>query len=264
MMHHTVALRIFAFIAFFAQFSPPGVFAGEECVQASALLPASVPDIKAPADLWLPPSVVDTDDYKDSSNWKPVQVCGVPADEKVCSTDSPFPTLTKATIGRVPQFSTRTTLDILQQAVSAWNGGAGVWPQMSLAARCEAVEEFLQLIEGSQNDLATALMWEIGKSWPDAVSEVTRTIQFGRAVIAAIRSNDPDIASDEMLASGSHRAWMRRAAIGIVLALGPYNYVSVEKKNYCFGDTAPVYTPLIYKYIVLFVKFSQSMKLTRL
>eukprot|EP00977_Amphora_coffeiformis_P010263 scaffold2383_cov161-Amphora_coffeaeformis.AAC.19 len=220
-----MALRTFAFITVFAHLSS-GILAAEECVQASAsLLPTSVPDIKVPSDLWLPPSVVNTDDYKNAKNWKPVQVCGVPADEKVCTTDdSSFPTLTKATIGKVPQFSTPTTLDILQQAVSAWNGGAGAWPQMSLAARCEAVGKFLQLIEESQNELATALMWEIGKSWPDALSEVTRTIQFGRAVIAAIQSNDPDIASDEMLSSGSHRAWMRRAAIGIVLALGPYNY----------------------------------------
>ena len=220
-----MALRTFLFIAVLAHFLPE-IFALEECVQAS-LQPASVPDIKVPSDFWLPPSVVDTDDYKNSEHWKPVQVCGVPANEEICS-DGSFPTLTKATIGKVPQFSTATTLDILQQAVSAWNGGAGVWPQMSLAARCEAVGKFLQLIEESQNDLATALMWEIGKSWPEALSEVTRTIQFGRAVIAAIQSNDPDIASDEILSSGSHRAWMRRAALGIVLALGPYNYVSTN------------------------------------
>lgn len=193
------------------------------------LQPESIPNIQVPDNLWLPQSVVDTEDYKNANNWKDVQVCGVPKKVTASGNDddgsclaADFPVLTKVTIGRVPQFSTATTLDILKQAKAAWRGGAGVWPQMSMADRIAAVESFLRKLEENKQALATAIMWEIGKAWPEAMSEVTRTIQFARAVIATIQS-DPEMRTDGA-AAGSHRAWMRRAALGIVLALGPYNY----------------------------------------
>jgi glyceraldehyde-3-phosphate dehydrogenase (NADP+) len=172
--------------------------------------------------------VLETSEYKQLDSWKEVRVCGVPQDDGADDASS-FPTLTKVTIGKLPQFSTETTLSILQEAKKAWNGGAGVWPQMSLAQRIQAIETFLQAIEDSTDALATAIMWEIGKSWPEARSEVTRTVQFGRAVIEALQgSKETDLVANGVLSSGSHRTWMRRAALGIVLALGPYNYPSTS------------------------------------
>jgi glyceraldehyde-3-phosphate dehydrogenase (NADP+) len=198
--------------------------AAEECASSSSWNNAPTPPlIGVPDNMWLPRSVLATEDYQDASRWKAVQVAAALPSSSDDAADAVLP-LTKVTIGHLPQFSTATTLEVLQQARDVgWQGGSGEWPRMSLAARCTAIEHFLTLLEASQQALATALMWEIGKSWPDALAEVQRTIQFSRAVLEVVRT-DPDIASPGTLAAGSHRAWMRRAALGIILCLGPYNY----------------------------------------
>jgi len=80
--------------------------------------------------------------------------------------------------------------------------------------------------------MVQALMWEIGKNRIDAEAEFDRTIAFGRSVIEVVRglNNDDDgVADDEFTGSwqkynGSVMAYIRRAAIGIVLCLGPMNY----------------------------------------
>ncbi|KAG7352345.1 NADP-dependent glyceraldehyde-3-phosphate dehydrogenase [Nitzschia inconspicua] len=150
-----------------------------------------------------------------------------------CGVDAQDPTkFTRPLIGQMPQMSSSQTLAVLRDAEAAWNGGSGVWPQMSLRKRLEAIENLLRNLETNHREqMVQVLMWEIGKNRKDAESEFDRTIAFGREVMDVVRGVDSDsssVAGNEFGGSwqhiGSTMAFVRRAAVGIVLCLGPMNY----------------------------------------
>ncbi len=125
-------------------------------------------------------------------------------------------------IGRMPQMTEEQAMAVLQDAKQAWNGGSGVWPQMSLGERIDAIKKFIMELKSSRDAIINVLMWEIGKNTPDATAEFDRTVQFIETMITEIQ-NDPEFNSDwETI--GATRAFVRRTAIGIIMCLGPYNY----------------------------------------
>lgn len=126
-------------------------------------------------------------------------------------------------IGDMPQMSTDQTLAIVESAKKAWNGGSGVWPQMSLGERVTAIENFLEEVKKERGSIIELLQWEIGKNTKDAMAEFDRTIQFAQQVIDVVK-NDPEFGGASWQSIGATRAFVRRAAIGIILCLGPYNY----------------------------------------
>mmetsp|Transcript_1449 Transcript_1449/g.2660 ORF Transcript_1449/g.2660 Transcript_1449/m.2660 type:complete len:568 (-) Transcript_1449:45-1748(-) len=140
-----------------------------------------------------------------------------------CASDEKKQEIVPQVIGRLPQMSTEQTLEIAKAAKSAWNGGSGVWPQMSLSKRVTAVENFLTELKKQRESIIELLMWEIGKNEADATSEFDRTIEFAQQVIDVVKS-DPEFGGASWQSIGATRAFVRRAAIGIILCLGPYNY----------------------------------------
>jgi glyceraldehyde-3-phosphate dehydrogenase (NADP+) len=122
----------------------------------------------------------------------------------------------------MPQMSQYQALEILDYAKDAWDGGAGVWPQKTLRERVEAIEKFCQELKSQRDDIINVLMWEIGKNLNDATAEFDRTMTFIEQVIVAIRS-DPEFNSTWQ-SIGSVKAFVRRAAVGVIMCLGPYNY----------------------------------------
>jgi glyceraldehyde-3-phosphate dehydrogenase (NADP+) len=143
---------------------------------------------------------------------------------------------TQPVIGKLPQMSKEQTLTVMEDAEAAWDGGSGLWPQMPFRERLEAIERLIEDLETNQREkMVQILMWEIGKNRKDAESEFDRTMEFGRQVMQVIRGfnvNDEGEANtdydDEFGGSwksiGSTMAFVRRAAVGIVLCLGPMNY----------------------------------------
>jgi glyceraldehyde-3-phosphate dehydrogenase (NADP+) len=139
-------------------------------------------------------------------------------------------------IGKMVQMSKDQITDVLTDAEKAWDGGSGTWPQMSLRERLIAIEKLLSELELNQREkMVEVLMWEIGKNRIDAESEFDRTIAFGRQVMRVIRgtttSTIPSDGTDNdssfggsWQSIGSTMAFIRRAAVGIVLCLGPMNY----------------------------------------
>ncbi len=71
-------------------------------------------------------------------------------------------------------------------------------------------------------DIVNVLMWEICKNTADAAAEFDRTMLFIEATIAAIRKTD-EVDGQYKTVSGI-KAKVRRAAIGVMLAMGPFNY----------------------------------------
>jgi glyceraldehyde-3-phosphate dehydrogenase (NADP+) len=172
------------------------------------------PYVTAPSELWLPD--------EDEIIVKNVMGCCEYEDQSCATADADTPTLRQVEIGQMPQFETPQALQVLEQAELAWKGGGGVWTQLSLAERCLAMERFLVELGKKRDEIVHALMWEIGKNYNDACSEFDRTVQFCRQVIDTIRTDSEFVGGWETM--GATTAWVRRAAIGIILALGPYNY----------------------------------------
>lgn len=159
-------------------------------------------------DTWLPDFV----DYEKMAT-KDVNACCAEEDN----------VLKRVSIGNLPQFTTEDALKVLDNAVDSWKGGAGVWPQLSLSDRISAIQKFLKELEKVREPMIDALMWEIGKTRKDAASEFDRTLKFARAVIQVVQ-NDSEYTAGAWQVVGQTRALVRRAALGVIMCLGPYNY----------------------------------------
>lgn len=99
-----------------------------------------------------------------------------------CCSETDNDSWSQSLIGKMPQFSTERSLEVLQTAKKAWNYGRGEWPQMSLKQRIQKVEEFLDALKEQRDAIINCLMWEIGKNYKDAASEFDRTIEFSKKV----------------------------------------------------------------------------------
>jgi glyceraldehyde-3-phosphate dehydrogenase (NADP+) len=128
----------------------------------------------------------------------------------------------KALIGKLAQMNEADVSAVLKSAKDAWKNGRGEWPQMPALERIQALERVVASLKERRQQIVDVLMWEICKSAEDAAAEFDRTMTFIESTIAAFRSMDA--------ADGSWRtvsgilAKVRRAAIGIMLCLGPFNY----------------------------------------
>lgn len=127
-------------------------------------------------------------------------------------------------IGSMAQMTKEQSLQVLNEAKQAWNNGSGTWPQMSLKERIQKIETFITELTKSREEIVTTLMWEIGKNRKDAEAEFDRTVQFVKESIAAIQNPNNGDFDSEFQEIGSTRAFVRRAAFGIIMCLGPYNY----------------------------------------
>jgi len=152
------------------------------------------------------------------------QECASTEDGEKCTSDSNV-LLSRKKIGALPQFSQEQALEVLDDAKKAWDGGAGVWPQMSLKERIAAVEAFVAILRKDHREaIVEILMWEIGKNRECAESEFDRTMIFVEKTIEFIRTS-PEFSTDfTQVDNTSTRAFTRRAAIGIIMCLGPMNY----------------------------------------
>lgn len=130
--------------------------------------------------------------------------------------------LKRKLIGTYPVGTEKEANEALDAAVAAYNNGRGEWPTMSVGDRIKAVERFvLKMIE--QRDIVVKLiMWEIGKSHADSAKEFDRTVEYIRATIDALK--DTDRQSSRFEIRDGVVAQIRRAPLGVVLCMGPFNY----------------------------------------
>jgi glyceraldehyde-3-phosphate dehydrogenase (NADP+) len=130
--------------------------------------------------------------------------------------------LVQQRVGAYPLLTEREALDVLAAATQAWDQGRGAWPTMSVEARIRAVETFAWRMKDRRDDVVRLLMWEIGKTLPDAEKEFDRTIDYIRDTIDALK--DLDRASSRFVIEQSVIGQIRRAPLGVVLCMGPFNY----------------------------------------
>ena len=113
-------------------------------------------------------------------------------------------------------------LAALGAAVRAWDHGRGRWPTMSVGARIDAVLAFVAGMEKAREESVRLLMWEIGKTRADSEKEFDRTVQYVRDTVESLK--EMDRAAGRFTASAGILAQIRRAPLGPVLCMGPFNY----------------------------------------
>ncbi len=125
-------------------------------------------------------------------------------------------------IGEYPLLTEVEALQALDAAVAAYDHGQGVWPTLSVAGRIDHMERFVFRMMEERDRVVQLLMWEIGKSLADSKKEFDRTIQYMNDTLAALK--DLDRISSRFSIEENIIAQIRRAPLGVVLCMGPFNY----------------------------------------
>jgi len=113
-------------------------------------------------------------------------------------------------------------LAALAAAVRAWDHGRGRWPTMSVGSRVEAVEAFVAALQKVREESVRLLMWEVGKTRADSEREFDRTVQYVLDTVESLK--ELDRAAGRFSTGGGILAQIRRAPLGVVLCMGPFNY----------------------------------------
>jgi len=125
-------------------------------------------------------------------------------------------------VGSYPLLTENESLEALDAATKAYNNGRGIWPTMPLYDRIQHIEGFINRMKASRKEMLHLLMWEIGKSNREAEEEFDRTIDYVTNTIDALR--DLDRTSSKFVIEQGIIGQIRRAPLGVVLCMGPFNY----------------------------------------
>ncbi len=130
--------------------------------------------------------------------------------------------LKRKVIGSYPLCTEKEAAEALNAAVGAYNNGRGEWPAMSVSERIACLEKFTYKMIERKKEVVTLLMWEIGKSVGDSNKEFDRTVEYMQATVDALK--DLDRSSSRFEITQGIIGQIRRAPLGVVLCMGPFNY----------------------------------------
>ncbi|MCB2149131.1 MAG: NADP-dependent glyceraldehyde-3-phosphate dehydrogenase [Deltaproteobacteria bacterium] len=125
-------------------------------------------------------------------------------------------------IGEYPLLTDVQALQALDAAVAAYDHGRGLWPTLSVAERIDHMQRFVFRMIEAKDRVVRFLMWEVGKSLQDSRKEFDRTIQYINDSLAALK--DLDRHSSRFTIEEGIIGQIRRAPLGVVLCMGPFNY----------------------------------------
>ncbi len=125
-------------------------------------------------------------------------------------------------LGSVPSMSEQAATEALNAAAAAYDNGRGKWPTMSVGERIRHVQNFVERMLGCRDRVVNLLMWEICKNLADAQKEFDRTIDYIRDTVEALK--ELDRTSSRFTIQQKIIGQIRRAPLGVVLCMGPFNY----------------------------------------
>ena len=125
-------------------------------------------------------------------------------------------------IGQYPLLTETQAFEALDAAVAAYDHGRGAWPTLSVAERIDHMEQFVFRMIKEKDRVVRFLMWEVGKSLQDSGKEFDRTIKYIKDTIEALK--DLDRVSSRFTIEEGIIGQIRRAPLGVVLCMGPFNY----------------------------------------
>ena len=129
-------------------------------------------------------------------------------------------------LGAAPLLTEEAALETLDVAVRAYSNGRGVWPTMSVGERIKSVQSFSAAMLKKRQEIVTLLQWEIGKSLQEAEREFDRTVTYIRDTLEALK--ELDRAASRFVIQQGIIGQIRRAPLGVVLCMGPYNFPLYE------------------------------------
>jgi glyceraldehyde-3-phosphate dehydrogenase (NADP+) len=129
-------------------------------------------------------------------------------------------------LGEAPLLTETAALETLDVAVRAYSNGRGIWPTMSVGERIKSVQHFTAAMLKKRQEIVTLLQWEIGKSLQEAEREFDRTVTYIRDTLEALK--DLDRAASRFVIQQGIIGQIRRAPLGVVLCMGPYNFPLYE------------------------------------
>jgi glyceraldehyde-3-phosphate dehydrogenase (NADP+) len=125
-------------------------------------------------------------------------------------------------LGPEARLDRQAALGALEAARRAWDHGRGRWPTLRVGDRVEALQAFAARMRGVREETVRLLTWEIGKSRADSEKEFDRTVQYIVDTVEALK--EVDRAGARFFANDGVLAHIRRAPLGVVLCMGPFNY----------------------------------------
>jgi glyceraldehyde-3-phosphate dehydrogenase (NADP+) len=125
-------------------------------------------------------------------------------------------------LGSCPVQDEQSALAAIEAASRAYDKGRGLWPTMRVEQRIQHVEEFCRLMIAKRDEVVRLMMWEICKSLADSRNEFDRTVDYIKCTVDALK--DLDRASSRFVVEQGILAQIRRAPLGPVLCMGPFNY----------------------------------------
>lgn len=125
-------------------------------------------------------------------------------------------------VGSYPLATEVEALEALDAAVKAYDNGRGEWSTMTVPARIACLEKFTNMMVEKKKEIVKLLMWEIGKSFADSEKEFDRTVQYNYDTIDALK--DLDRTHSRFVIEQGIIGQIRRAPLGVVLCMGPFNY----------------------------------------
>ncbi|WP_028122912.1 NADP-dependent glyceraldehyde-3-phosphate dehydrogenase [Epilithonimonas tenax] len=130
--------------------------------------------------------------------------------------------LERKLLGSIPNIGPQDAMVVLEASVKAYDNGLGEWPTMSVEGRIKCMQKFVYLMIQQRELVIKLLMWEIGKTLPDSTKEFDRTVDYINQTIDALK--DLDRESSRFQQAEGTIAQIRRAPLGVVLSMGPFNY----------------------------------------
>ncbi|GFO53849.1 glyceraldehyde-3-phosphate dehydrogenase [Geomonas sp. Red276] len=128
--------------------------------------------------------------------------------------------------GEAPLLDQTAALEALSAAVGAYHNGRGKWPTMTVGERIHAVQCFYGEVAKAKDEVVRLLMWEIGKSVKEACAEFDRALAYVRDTLEALKELDRQ--SSRFVIQQGIIGQIRRAPLGVVLCMGPYNFPLYE------------------------------------
>jgi glyceraldehyde-3-phosphate dehydrogenase (NADP+) len=125
-------------------------------------------------------------------------------------------------IGDYPLMDEQTAISALDAAVNAYQNGQGTWPKMAVEQRIGCMRNFVLHMKEQRETVVKFLMWEIGKNLKDSEKEFDRTVDYIVDTIDALK--DLDRKSSRFTIEQGVIAQIKRAPLGVVLCMGPFNY----------------------------------------
>src|SRR5574341_1511610 len=125
-------------------------------------------------------------------------------------------------VGRVQAIS-KAEADL---AIAATKKAQKDWADLDLFKRADLLNKWADQLEIDAHEIAEIIMQEVGKTWNDAVKEVTRTAEFIRYTVQEyIHTNDTSMSGQNYPGGSKNKfAIIKRIPLGTVLAISPFNY----------------------------------------